>query len=78
VFFDLARDTDEGVRSCVAHNESAPSDALRLLANDPSERVRGFLAVNFSVPSDAMAKLADDSSQTVRELVRWKSELATV
>lgn len=78
VFFDLAQDTDEGVRACVARNESAPRGALRLLANDPSERVRGFLAVNFFVPSDAMATLADDSSPTVRELVRWKSELATV
>ncbi len=78
VFFDLARDPDDGVRSCVARNESAPSEVLRLLADDPSDRVRGFLAVNFFVPSDAMAKLATDSSQTVRELVRWKSELATV
>ena len=77
VFLALARDANEEVRACVARNEAAPCDVLRALAHDPSERVRGFLAVNFFVPEDAMALLADDPSATVRDLVRWKSELAT-
>jgi hypothetical protein len=29
------------------------------------------------VPEDAMSVLANDSSRTVRDLVRWKTELAT-
>jgi len=33
--------------------------------------------VNFFVPEDAMARLAEDRSRTVRELVRWKTELAS-
>lgn len=77
VFEALAGDADEGVRACVARNEATPCDVLRSLVADPSERVRGFLAVNFYVPQDAMEKLANDSSRTVRELVRWKSELAS-
>ena len=77
LFVVLARDPDEGVRACVARNESTPCDVLRSLANDPSERVRGFLAVNFYVPEDAMSTLSTDSSRTVRDLVRWKTELAT-
>ena len=77
LFVTLARDPDEGVRACVARNESTPCDVLRSLVSDPSERVRGFLAVNFYVPEDAMSALAQDSSRTVRDLVRWKTELAT-
>ena len=77
VFVALAADPDEEVRSCVARNESTPCDVLRSLATDPSERVRGFLAVNFFVPADAMELLAEDSSPVVRDLVRWKSDLAT-
>lgn len=77
LFSRLARDPDEGVRACVARNESTPCDVLASLVNDPSERVRGFLAVNFFVPQEAMDALAADDSRTVRELVRWKSELAT-
>ena len=77
VFVALAADPDEEVRACVARNESTPCDVLRSLVADPSERVRGFLAVNFYVPADAMELLASDSSAVVRDLVRWKSELAT-
>ncbi|NYF10576.1 hypothetical protein HDC94_001732 [Leifsonia sp. AK011] len=77
VFEKLARDPDPEVRACVARNETTPCDVLRSLATDPSERVRGFLAVNFFVPSDAMEVLAADPSPVVRDLVRWKSELAT-
>jgi hypothetical protein len=77
VFVTLARDPDAEVRSCVARNESTPCDVLRSLVDDPSERVRGFLAVNFFVPLDAMERLAEDRSSVVRDLVRWKSELAS-
>lgn len=77
VFVALAADPDEGVRACVARNESAPCDVLRSLADDPSERVRGFLAVNFYVPDDAMRRLADDRSKVVRDLVSWKTQLAS-
>lgn len=73
----LARDPDPEVRACVARNEATPCDVLRALVNDPVERVRGFLAVNFYVPADAMERLAHDESPIVRDLVRWKSELAT-
>ncbi|MDP3209234.1 MAG: hypothetical protein Q8M65_08795 [Rhodoglobus sp.] len=77
VFEQLAQDPDEGVRACVARNEATPCDVLRSLVADRSERVRGFLALNFYVPMDAMDTLARDDSGTVRDLVRWKSELAT-
>ncbi|MDZ4045017.1 MAG: hypothetical protein U1E32_04465 [Rhodoglobus sp.] len=77
VFIALAADSDAEVRSCVARNEATPCDVLRSLVDDPSERVRGFLAVNFFVPADAMERLASDSSPVVRDLVRWKSDLAT-
>ncbi len=77
VFETLARDPDPEVRACVARNETTPCDVLRSLVSDPSERVRGFLAVNFFVPSDAMDVLAADPSPVVRDLVRWKSELAS-
>ncbi|MDH6180794.1 hypothetical protein M2152_000976 [Microbacteriaceae bacterium SG_E_30_P1] len=77
VFETLAKDADPEVRACVARNESTPCDVLRSLATDSSERVRGFLAVNFYVPLDAMEVLAADPSPVVRELVRWKSELAS-
>lgn len=77
VFVALAKDPDEGVRACVARNESTPCDVLRSLVADKSERVRGFLALNFYVPDDAMGVLAEDASRTVRDLVRWKTELAT-
>lgn len=77
VFEQLARDPDAGVRACVAKNESAPCDALRSLVDDESERVRGFLALNFFAPQDAMEQLADDPSPLVRDLVHWKSELAS-
>lgn len=73
----LARDADDEVRSCVARNEATPCDVLRAMVDDPSERVRGFLAVNYYVPADAMERLATDESPVVRDLVRWKSELAT-
>lgn len=77
VFVALAGDPDEGVRACVARNESAPCDVLRGLVDDKSERVRGFLALNFFVPEDAMTVLAEDPSATVRDLVRWKTSLAS-
>ncbi len=68
--------TDEGVRACVARNEYAPCNVLRMLVSDPSEKVRGFLALNFYVPDDAMNTLAADDNATVQRLVRWKTELA--
>jgi len=77
VFESLAKDPDTEVRACVARNETTPCDILRSLVHDPSERVRGFLAVNFYVPTDAMEILAEDPSPVVRELVRWKTDLAT-
>ncbi|MEJ1230245.1 MAG: hypothetical protein WDM88_05920 [Galbitalea sp.] len=72
----LAVDPDDGVRGCVARNESTPCDILRALADDESEQVRGWLAVNFFVPADVMELLEADRSETVRSLVRWKSDLA--
>lgn len=77
VMWQLARDPDEGVRACVARNETVACDILRSLADDPSERVRGFLAINFYVPADAMEQLSADRSDVVRSLAGWKRELAT-
>ena len=72
----LSKDSDAGVRGCVARNEATSCDILRSMADDESEVVRGWLAVNFFVPADVMERLADDPSETVRSLVRWKAELA--
>ena len=72
----MAKDKNEGVRICVARNETTPCDILRHLATDKSEQVRSWVAVNFFVPQDTMELLATDKSESVRKLVAWKADLA--
>ncbi len=64
----LAADPDEGVRACVARNETASCDILRSMVDDPSERVRGFLAINYFVPQDAMER-----GNSPRTAARWSA-----
>ncbi len=73
----LSKDSDWGVRSCVAQNPNCPVNFLERLSEDSNSAIRYWVAENQNCPVNLLEKLSEDSDLGVRYWVTRNANCPT-